>query len=248
MNPILFGSRERRLFGIHRPAAGARMRRGVVICQPWGQEYERAHRACGQLGERLAARGCDVLRFDYYGTGDSAGAADEVTLEGCVLDTALAIDELCAIGDLKRVTLVGLRLGAVIAQRASVEAREADRLVLWDPVSDGVEYLHALDAARDAHRSGARAGRVYGYPISDTFRAELEAIAPDRVATRAGRVLLIASEDAPSHRTLVEHLRANGREVEWELRPGAASWAEVAALGVGAIPVEIIDHIASWCA
>ena len=39
MNPYYFGSRDRRLFGIHEAAQRSSASRGVVLCHPWGPEY-----------------------------------------------------------------------------------------------------------------------------------------------------------------------------------------------------------------
>src|SRR3954451_13983708 len=74
MTPLFFGSRARRLFGIYEPGrSGSRVPRAAVLCHPWGQEYIRAHRSMRRLANMLSATGRDTLRFDYFGTGDSAG-------------------------------------------------------------------------------------------------------------------------------------------------------------------------------
>ena len=46
---------------------------GVVIVPPLGYEYWSSHRTLRTLAERLAQNGCLALRFDFDGTGDSAG-------------------------------------------------------------------------------------------------------------------------------------------------------------------------------
>ena len=46
------------LFGVlHPPALARRVPVAALICQPYGKEYSRAHRACRQLADRLAAHG-----------------------------------------------------------------------------------------------------------------------------------------------------------------------------------------------
>src|SRR4029453_12762043 len=69
---------ERQLFTWHHPARPtARRGAGVVLCAPIGSEYICAYRAWRILAERLAGVGFDVFRFDYEGTGDSAGDPEE---------------------------------------------------------------------------------------------------------------------------------------------------------------------------
>ena len=242
MNPLLFGSRERPLFGIHSQPGSNRKRRGVVICPPWGPEYQRAHRACRHLGERLTERGWDVLRFDYYGTGDSGGASNEVTLRGCVQDTLSAIEELCALADVRRVMLVGLRLGGAVAHLASAASRAVDRLVLWDPVTDGKGYLEEMGADTDANE----AAHVAGFPMSPALRAEIRALEPRHMPAVATATLVVSSVEQPAHVELVSRMREGQPGAQLVVRPGPSAWAEEAALGVGAIPVEVLSHIVEW--
>ena len=58
---------------ITRRVRGARQS-AIVLCQPLGHGYLRAHRAFRNLAVSLASQGFHVLRFDYYGCGDSATA------------------------------------------------------------------------------------------------------------------------------------------------------------------------------
>ena len=118
MNPFFFGSSEERLLGVHHPPRGRVPREvGVLLCYPLGQEYMRAHRAFRQLAMLLARRGFHVLRFDWFGTGDSAGAGEEGSIARWLEDARTAIDELKDTAGVTRVSLVGLRLGAAQIHR-----------------------------------------------------------------------------------------------------------------------------------
>lgn len=162
------GARE--LFGLYLPSeASVRRRHAVLLCNPFGQEAIRASRLYRVLGDRLQAAGYDVLRFDYYGTGDSAGDDTEFDLDGAVRDAACAARLLLERSSPARLSFVGLRLGGSIAALASAELPQGvDHLVLLEPVDDGAAYLSALAKAnRDALES-AFSSR---WPVDAALRA-----------------------------------------------------------------------------
>ena len=166
MTPFMFGPAARRLYGALHPSEAPRVPgRGVVLCAPFGEEASRTHRFFFVLAERLARAGFDVLRFDWYGTGDSAGDDGEGELDGWCADLRAACGELRARCRPGRLTVLGARLGATVAARAAHGASDApaangphgmrdaaaglaDRLLLWDPVIDGAAWLASLRARR----------------------------------------------------------------------------------------------------
>lgn len=152
MHPIVFGKSAHPLFGVLHPALGRASDTGVVLLQPGIHEYERAHWAFRSLASALAARGSHVLRFDYRGTGDSAGEPDEATVEACVEDAAIASQELREVPRVRRVSLVGMRLGAAVAAMACARGLAVDNLVLWEPVVRGARYLAELETLDAAMR------------------------------------------------------------------------------------------------
>ena len=121
-----------------------------MLCQPLGTEYTYAHRSMRQLAHRLTVAGFHTLRFDYFGTGDSAGADSELSSAGCQVDVESAMEGLADIAGTHRVTLIGLRAGAnIAAQVAARRGADVEALVLWDPlVSD---ELQALPGALPEH-------------------------------------------------------------------------------------------------
>src|SRR5918992_3821916 len=113
MNPFFFGSSQQPLYGVyHPPKARVPRRIGVVLCYPLWQEYMRAHRAFRQLAILLAKAGFPVLRFDYFGTGDSGGDSESGDVAQWTADVCTAIDELKDTAGVRSVSLVGLRVGA----------------------------------------------------------------------------------------------------------------------------------------
>ena len=141
MNPHFFSESSRALFGIHTPARGL-AEIGVVICPPLGQEGLTAHRSLRILADRLADAGVEVLRFDYYGTGDSSGEMRDGDLSLWAGNVRTATQHLREVAPVRRVVLVGLRLGATLALLAEVPA--TSRIILWDPVLDGRHFIADL--------------------------------------------------------------------------------------------------------
>ncbi len=155
MIPLTFGPAERPLFGVFHPAqTPPEKTRGVLLCNPWGQEAIRAHRLLRVLADRLARSGLHVLRFDYFGTGDSAGDDEDGDLNGWAGDILQAHQTLLAQSSEltidKRaedisITWIGARLGALLAlQAAQTASIQLDQLLLWDPVLNGPSYLDLL--------------------------------------------------------------------------------------------------------
>jgi pimeloyl-ACP methyl ester carboxylesterase len=203
MQPLYFGP-NRRLFGIYHPppAGSARSAAGVVLCHPIGHEYLRAHRAYRVLAQQLARRGSPVLRFDYAGSGDSAGDGFETRLTDWVADVAAAIDELKHQSGVPGVSLVGMRLGAVLGAMAARDRRDVRAVVMWDPIVSGSDYLAELTRLDAAWRVGrgdgedaADGGCLVGFPLPDGMRTDLQRVDLTAVdPTRIGRVMVITSD------------------------------------------------------
>ena len=62
-------------------------------------------------------------------------------MEQWVEDVGTAIEELKETAGVKRVALVGLRLGGAVAAMAAERRTDIEGVVLWDPVVDGKAYV-----------------------------------------------------------------------------------------------------------
>lgn len=204
--PFFFGPGSE-LFGLYHAVPG-RATRAALLCPPWGQEQIRCHRLYRQLANALAAEGCAVLRFDYYGTGDSAGTSAEVDWDRCIADTWAAAEELRARSGVKQIVAFGARLGGSIALAAATRAQLAD-VVVWDPVVDGCAYMQQLDAMQaalrqDPHRFVApraveqTAAQWLGFAISPRLRHQLANLRPDTAGSPS--LVLDSLPPTPAHR------------------------------------------------
>jgi uncharacterized protein len=124
----------------HEPSTFKNDHIGVVLAYPFGQEYIRCHKMYVNLAKRLASEGFHVLRFDYSGTGDSSGDFKSVTLQESLCDIKLAINEIKVSCSVRKIILIGARLGGTLSLLYSKD-NPIDGLVLLNPVCDGNKYL-----------------------------------------------------------------------------------------------------------
>ena len=261
MTPLFFGTNARRLFGAYSPASGrVPGARSIVLCHPWGQEYLRAHRSMRQLANLLSAAGNHVLRFDYFGTGDSAGETQDADLADWEQDIETAMQELMDTTGATKVSLVGLRIGGALAARvAARKPRLVDSLVLWDPVVGGEEHLAELsdteaqqprggrnNLARPAEHGGGH--EVLGFPLTQRLAQsihsiDLTALAPSLPA----RTFVVTSHAVPSHAGFREALaRHPAGAIPFERIESLYAWLQYQDLGAGAIPTAVLDRIARF--
>jgi alpha-beta hydrolase superfamily lysophospholipase len=185
-------------------------RAGALIVPPVGYEYMTTHRTLRVLAETLASHGCDALRFDYDGTGDSAGDQwDPKRLAAWEESVRHGADELRRIGN-DTILVIGLRFGATLAllEAANVDAA---RVVAWDPVISGRRFVRQL---RMLGVEGETAVSVGGFVFDAETIDDISAIDLTRLDSRpAPSVLLIERAERPGLGPLAEQLRTLGSEV-----------------------------------
>jgi uncharacterized protein len=230
MRTLFFGAASRKLYGAYHPAVGSAppgaRAQGVVLCYPGVEEYNVSHSAFRKLATLLSRAGLHVLRFDYSGTGDSAGETGASTPEDWVADIRAARAELSDLAGIQSVSLVGFRLGATLAAKAVAGGVPVGDLVLWDPVVVGREYVAELDfrdrqqnilLLHPTSRFAPPKNELLGYPFPWVLRSSLSAL--DLRGTRlasAGRILLMVTEERPAYTELRFSL-ASEREVSYDV-------------------------------
>jgi alpha-beta hydrolase superfamily lysophospholipase len=247
-SPIWFGPTERPLFGwIHQPEEASA---GVVLCLPVGLESLSAHRAFRHLAETLAASGIVTLRFDYTGTGDSAGNLSDVGGIATWLQDIGAATERVRQAGVARVGMVGLRFGATLAANAAAD-NELEALVLWDPCESGSKFL------RGQRMLAAMIGATVGDGASAAGTVEIPGVllpkdlaesigelgVDDRGIALARRLLLLTRPDRPASRQFLAGLSAQdaeqgaavGQEELIDVEPGGA-----------VLPERTIADIVTW--
>jgi pimeloyl-ACP methyl ester carboxylesterase len=255
VNPFYFGDGARRLFGVYTPAGAARASaRAVVLCHPWGQEYTAAHRSMRALSSMLSAAGMHVLRFDYFGTGDSSGDMRQADLDGWQADIGMAIEELKDTAGVAKVGLAGLRLGATLGARAAAKRRDVDALALWEPIVSGESHIRELieSGADDGKPTPADPGdacerEVGGFPMTPAMARELRALdfaAGERIEARTLAVVSSETGSCDALRAAMSPRFHGTLQVEQIVATPA--WIESVSFSTGAVPIKVLQRIVEW--
>jgi alpha-beta hydrolase superfamily lysophospholipase len=245
-----FGPEHRPLFGwVHVPD-GETCRGAVVLCPPLAREHTSVHYTYRTLAEALADAGLLVVRFDYDGTGDSSGSdADAGRVEAWLSSIGHAVGLATACGAAE-VSIVGMRMGALLAAAWTARHGGTRALVLWDPCTSGQAFVKEQtvlqrlrsDAPAPAGQTGAELpGFVF---LADTVGdlASLE-LAPagagaERVLvlTRAERAGVTPLAETPGS-SPIEHRPAHGQEQLLDVEPLFHQ-----------IPTATVGEISAWLA
>jgi alpha-beta hydrolase superfamily lysophospholipase len=254
--PLYFGPEARPLFGwLHHAAAPSRL--GVVLCKPFGYEAICAHRVLRHFAEGAAAAGLPALRFDYDGTGDSAGDDREPgRLEAWIASIGHAVDTLRAQAHVERVALVGVRLGALLAALAAERRDDVDGLVAIAPIVSGKAYVRELRALQQttALQSAPTSAVIeegvqpaLGFLLTASTKAELSAVDLTCVPRApAPAALLLERDDLPGDEGWPERLAALGVAVERRRLPGYVDM--VLGAEFAQVPEEMLRATNEWLA
>jgi alpha/beta superfamily hydrolase len=242
--PFFFGA-DQGLFGIYHPPA-APATQAVLLCPPLGQDHIRSHRLYRQLATALAAAGTPALRFDFFGSGDSAGDSADIRWDRCLADTAAAAAELRQLSGCHRIALFGARLGGSLAIAAAASV-DPSHIVAWDPVLDGADYAARLDALQDSLRTDTRrfsrprtaetaAGQWQGFTIDVRLRRQLAEL---RLEAPSTPLRLIESAPPATTAPSRQRLLAHGATVATLSSP--TPWEELERLEMAIISHELIQ-------
>ncbi|GGC96881.1 hydrolase 2, exosortase A system-associated [Undibacterium terreum] len=117
--------------------------RGTVIhVHPFAEEMNKSRRMAALQSRALAAAGYAVLQIDLYGCGDSSGDFGDARWDIWKDDLHRAQHWLMMRGE-EPLSLWGVRMGALLALDFARDARsDIEKIVLWQPVFNGSQYLN----------------------------------------------------------------------------------------------------------
>lgn len=190
----------------HRANVPGQERRAFIFCPPFAEEKNKSQRVLVETARALAGLGVDVLRLDYCGTGDSQGNLTDVSIDNWKENIITAID-FCRDNGAKRIGLLGLRLGSLLAATVADRYSGIEWLVHLTPVIDSKKYLNnvlrsklikemltkgRIDS-REKIEGNAQSPMDYdGFLISPRLYSELQNLQlPGRFLHSGGKVLIV---------------------------------------------------------
>lgn len=219
-------------------------RAGVVIAPPLGYEYWSCYRSLRTLAESLARAGWHALRFDWDGTGNSAGAADDPNrVAEWRASIASAVTAMRNAGILQ-VALLGLRVAATVAL-LDAATLDVDALVACAPVISGKRWLRELKMLGISHPENPGTLTYSGLVIDSVTARELAAIDLAKVAPQGAKRTLLVTQRGAAEPPFIKTLRSRGHGVDVHACESLQTMLEAPA-GEDALPKDFVEPIIQW--
>jgi len=141
LRPFFLEGSHGRLFAIYHPPATEPCLGAIVHVPAFAEEANKSRHMVAKQARALALLGYGSLIFDYYGTGDSEGEFNEARWEVWQSDLLCAI-HWCQTHVSPQICLWGLRFGGLVAASIMPQISDGiDRLIFWQPIASGEQYM-----------------------------------------------------------------------------------------------------------
>jgi hypothetical protein len=114
----------------------------VLLVGSFASERHFSYHSWVRWARYLAARGIEVLRYDYRGIGESTGVFEEMSFENWVEDIQLLSDWVTARSPSVPLFLHGLEIGAILAAK-TFQRGIGDALLMWSPPTSANHALRS---------------------------------------------------------------------------------------------------------
>jgi alpha-beta hydrolase superfamily lysophospholipase len=231
--------------------------RGLVICSSFGREDLCIHRSLKHMAQAAAAKGMPALRFDYPGSGDSAGSEfGSAVVSRWIASIGDAIDTLKHETGVSEVCLLGVRLGTLLAACAASGRDDVAGMVAIAPLIAGRFYVRELKAyALGAASMGMTVPQersdhlleAGGFAMDEATQEALKGLDLVKDGWKpAYPTLIIERDDVPPDPRWLQHLQGVGAPVSSLRIPGYAGMVRDSSPHHCEVPAMIIDAATPW--
>jgi hypothetical protein len=190
-----------------------------IFLNPIFDEKKRSQRFYAETARFFCKRGIPVIRFDYYGTGDSGGQLYELEFESILDFTSKLFEIQKQKYKVENINLFGLRFGADLAIKLSEKFPIAiNNLLLIEPIVDGNRYLLEQRTRRKIFQKVHNMNHVndffvlnnkkfedfQGFPVSSSFIKNLMTIKPENNTIQNKNITLIKLNNVASVKRINE--------------------------------------------
>lgn len=141
IEPFFLDGEHGPLFCIHLSPDTITSKGSILYLHPFAEEMHKSRRMAALQARRFASEGYTVLQVDLSGCGDSAGDFSDANWNRWRNDAQRAHAWLAA-KNTGPMRLWGLRTGASLAVELANTIPDIEQLILWQPVTDGEQYLN----------------------------------------------------------------------------------------------------------
>ena len=237
-----------KLFALHyAPLKISEKSECIIIAASFAEEMNRCRYMSTLLAQSLANHGYGFISVDAYGTGDSEGDFKDAGWEQACQDLLAGISYAYTLG-YQKITLLGVRLGALQALKVSSEISNLKRLIFWQPLINGqsalVQFLRIKIAASmnrdekpetiqslEAQIESGNHINVSGYDVSPELFRGTQATKfddyIDSVSVPVGWFTVLSSADRKTPRgdmMLIDKWRQNGTKIIHQELIGIPFW------------------------
>jgi hypothetical protein len=247
---------DRRIFlHVHCPANSNGQ--AFIFLNPILDEKKKSQKFQVDTARKICALNYYVIRFDYYGTGDSGGESFEFDFYEALKDMQYLTEHMRKKYALAAFKILGIRLGADLAAIIAAKGEFISDLFLIEPVSNGLRYLTELRLKRKlffklsdmapVQEEITINGEAYqdqlGYPLSETAVKFIEGIETHKIVLTGKRIFLFQVNSTSSKElfvSLFNHLAENNStKVRHANCP--VFWLDYRTTDTAALTVEIMN-------
>ena len=248
LDPAFISGSKGELFALHyQPVERYDETRCLIIASSFAEEMNRCRYMQTLLAQAITQQGMALLVVDPFGTGDSQGEFEEADWQQWINDTITASNYASHLG-YDQQSMLGIRVGALLAAAAAENLAKLQQLVFWQPVTSGkvalnqflrIKIAASIGREEDAgtttqfeeQLSQGNSIEVAGYDVSPELYRGIQSAHLnnhlDLTGTPISWYTILASEERKTPRAdlqTIDNWRDKGAEIAHHTVIGPAFW------------------------